>query len=345
MRKAGLDALYFTGIHRLARPLFGGLGAILTFNHVRPPREDAFQPNRRFEISPDFFAKVVAALTASGVDIVSIDEAHARLVGGERKRRFVVLSFDGGYRDNLAFAWPQLERSGVPFVVYVASAFADGHGELWWRAVEEAIAGNDRLVVDFGRGPRAFDCATTRAKYEVYRSLYGRLRSLGDEADLRHAVRAIAVAGDVDLASHCRAHCMDWDEIVSLARSPLVTIGTHSESHAIFAKLRAGAVRTEMVDGAARIKQMVGVRPAHLAYPVGDRSAAGPREFAIAAEVGFKTAVTARPGVLFTEHAHHLTALPRIAVNGDFQRLRYLKVLMSGAATALWNGFRRLDAA
>jgi hypothetical protein len=49
--------------------------------------------------------------------------------------------------------------------------------------------------------------------------------------------------------------------------------------------------------------------------------------------------------VLFAEHAQHLTALPRISVNGAFQRMRYLDVLLSGAATALLNGFRRIDAA
>jgi peptidoglycan/xylan/chitin deacetylase (PgdA/CDA1 family) len=93
------------------------------------------------------------------------------------------------------------------------------------------------------------------------------------------------------------------------------------------------------------IEAALGVRPQHFAYPVGDATAAGPREFAIAAELGFKTAVTTRPGVLFPEHRDHLTALPRISVNGEFQQLRYISVLLSGAATAVWNGFRRVNAA
>jgi hypothetical protein len=49
--------------------------------------------------------------------------------------------------------------------------------------------------------------------------------------------------------------------------------------------------------------------------------------------------------VLYPEHREHLTALPRISVNGEYQQMRYLHVLMSGAATAVWNGFRRVNAA
>ena len=78
---------------------------------------------------------------------------------------------------------------------------------------------------------------------------------------------------------------------------------------------------------------------------MGDRAASAAREFELAAQLGFKTAVTVRPGVLFSAHSHRMTALPRIVVDGNFQRMRYLRVLLSGSATALWNGFRRVDAA
>jgi hypothetical protein len=40
-----------------------------------------------------------------------------------------------------------------------------------------------------------------------------------------------------------------------------------------------------------------------------------------------------------------MTALPRMSMNGAFQRLRYFDVLLSGAPTALLNRFRRVDAA
>ncbi len=78
------------------------------------------------------------------------------------------------------------------------------------------------------------------------------------------------------------------------------------------------------------IEASLGKRPDHLSYPVGDRTSAGPREFKIAEELGFKTAVTTRPGVLFPEHRDHLMALPRISLNGEHQQLRYVRVLLVG---------------
>jgi peptidoglycan/xylan/chitin deacetylase (PgdA/CDA1 family) len=138
---------------------------------------------------------------------------------------------------------------------------------------------------------------------------------------------------------------MSWEDIADLARDPLVTIGAHTVNHIILKKASDQVVRAEMAMSRSVIEAAIGVRPEHLSYPVGDRTSAGPREFAIAAELGFKTAVTTQPGVLFREHAQHLTALPRISLNGEFQQMRYVRVLMSGAATAMWNGFRRVQAA
>jgi peptidoglycan/xylan/chitin deacetylase (PgdA/CDA1 family) len=113
----------------------------------------------------------------------------------------------------------------------------------------------------------------------------------------------------------------------------------------MLAKLPKEAARSEIDLSRSVIEAALAVRPRHLSYPFGDRTSSAAREFDIAAELGFKTAVTTRPGVLFAEHSQCMTALPRISLNGEFQRMRYVRVLLSGTATAMWNGFRRLDAA
>ena len=344
--RTGLETLYFSGLHHVMRPLVGGVGAILTLHHVRPPRPDAFQPNHLLEVTPVFFERLLRQLKRSALDVISLDEMHARYIGGNFKRRFVCITFDDGYKDLKQWAYPLLKKYEMPFALYIPTSFPDRLGELWWVALEAVIAKNNRIGMVVNGEDRFFDCATVAEKRELYDEVYRYLRSMKSEDELRHAVRDLAACHSVDMGAFCRDLCMDWQEIIDLAADPLVTIGAHTVNHKMLKKMAdEAAVRAEMEMSRAVLEAALGKRPEHLAYPVGDPTSAGPREFRIAAELGFKTAVTTRPGVLFKAHRDHLTALPRISVNGDFQQQRYLKVLMSGAATAMANGFRRVNAA
>ena len=339
--RGGLESLFFSGAYLALAPFVSGVGAILTLHHVRPPRPGRFQPNRLLEVTPTFLSRVVAYLRRSDLDLVSLDEMHRRLSEGDFRRRFVCLTFDDGYRDTLAHAFPILKQAGVPFAIYVATSFPDRLGELWWLALEAVIARNDRVVLEIGGQCRSFDCGTVEEKRALYDELYWWLRSRPTEAELRAIVRNLAACYNVDIAAFCRDLCMGWEELAQLAADPLVTIGAHTVSHPMLAKLSAEAARSEMDLSRSVIEAALLVRPQHLAYPVGDPSTAGRREFKIAAGLGFKTAVTTRPGVLVPGHREQLTALPRISLNGEYQRLRYVRVLLSGAGTAMWNRFRR----
>jgi peptidoglycan/xylan/chitin deacetylase (PgdA/CDA1 family) len=344
--RAGLETLYFSGTHHWLRPLLGGVGSILTLHHVRPARPESFQPNRLLEVTPEFLDGLVRRLTRARVDIVSLDEMHRRFIEGDFKRRFVCLTFDDGYKDFLRWAYPVLRKYKVPFAMYIATSFPDRLGELWWVALEAVIAQNRRIGMVINGDDRYFECASVSQKRELYDEIYRYLRSMKTEEEVRRVVRDLCACYRVDVASFCRDLCMDWAEIVELAADPLCTIGAHTVNHMMLRKVQSDAtVRAEMEMSRAVLEAALGKRPEHLAYPVGDPTSAGPREFRIAAELGFKTAVTTRPGVLFKAHRDYLTALPRISVNGEFQQQRYMKVLMSGAGTALWNGFRRVSAA
>src|SRR5258708_12455998 len=79
-----------------------------------------------------------------------MEEVCWRVVTLATPRRFVCLTFDGGYKDLITSAYPVLSRHGVPFTVYVPTAFPDGLGEAWWLALEQVIACENRptLMMD-----------------------------------------------------------------------------------------------------------------------------------------------------------------------------------------------------
>src|SRR6266581_6010988 len=211
--RGGLESLYFTGTHVVLRPFVGGVGAILMLHHVRPPRPERFQPNRLLEIGPRFLTRLVKGLRRSGLDLISLDEMHRRMVDGDFSRRFVCITFDDGYRDTLQWAYPILKEAGVPFAIYVPTSFPDRLGELWWLALEAVIARNDRIGLVINEEDRRFDCRTIEQKRELYDALYWWLRRLPTEDDLRAAVRDLASRYHVDIAAFCEELCMGWSEL------------------------------------------------------------------------------------------------------------------------------------
>jgi peptidoglycan/xylan/chitin deacetylase (PgdA/CDA1 family) len=343
--RAGLGALYFSGAHHLLRPIFSGVGAIFMLHHVRPPRETEFHPNRHLEVAPEFLRAMLSHLRSRDIDIITMDEVHQRLVDRDFARRFACFTLDDGYRDNRDFALPVLREFDAPSTIYVVSDFATGTGRLWWIVLEAVIAKADAIELRIGDEPVRFDTATPATKQAAFDRLHDWLRDLPGEHDVQREIEVLCARHDVDATAICRQLCMSWDELKSLAEDPLVTIGAHTITHCNLAKQREETAVREMTDGRARIEEALQRSVLHLAYPYGDRFSAGAREFALARAAGFKTAVTTRPGMIFPESADHLTALPRVSLNGNYQDARILPVLTSGAATAMWNGFRRIDAA
>ncbi|MFK4491077.1 polysaccharide deacetylase family protein [Bradyrhizobium sp. USDA 336] len=343
--RAGLGALYLSGAHHLLRPILSGVGAIFMLHHVRPAREAAFQPNRHLEVTPDFLRATLCHLRTRDIDVVSMDELHERLVRGRFDRRFAAFTLDDGYRDNLDYALPVLREFDAPLAVYVASDFADGTGRLWWTALEAVIAKAEQIDIQIGNSALRLDATNVAAKQAAFDRLHDWLRALPSEQDLAREIGALCRTYGVDMEALCRGLCLSWAELKTFAADPLVTIGAHSVSHCNLAKQTEDIAAQEMAASRARIEQVLERPVLHLAYPYGDRDAAGAREFALAASAGFKTAVTTRPGMLFAENADHMTALPRVSLNGNYQDARILPVLTSGAATAMWNGFRRIAAA
>lgn len=352
-----LDVLSLSGISLLLKPLWSGVGGILMLHRVEPPNEPVlgqsvgykpqenvsnFAPNSGLTITPQFLDILLGELKSSGFEFVDLDEATRRIKNGSLKP-FVAITLDDGYKGNAIHAAPVFHKHNAPYTIFVAPGLVDGRATLWWEDLEYLIRDNENIELNLPRNKLVLEVKTVEQKNAAYEKAMQILISDVSEIEQRKIVSAACRKYKFNAEAHRASSIMDWAELKEIAKDGLCTLGAHTLHHYAVARLSDKDCKTQLKQSADEIKKQTGKRPEHFAYPYGYPSAAGTRDFKIAKELCFKSAVTTRHGVCYQQHCEHLMALPRISVNGNFQKARYIKAMLSGATTLLFNKGKKLN--
>lgn len=337
VRRLVLNGARYTGLAPLLRSRYGGIGAILMLHRVTAAPRKRLGINRHLAITPEFLDALLTDLRSMGYRFVSMDETADRIVAGKCGERFISLTADDAYRDNLLEALPVLEKHEAPITIYVSPGLTSGDVDLWWDVLEDVVTARDEIYLTTAQGRMYVDCSTAARKDEANRTLHNYLTEEIREDDRQPLLRDMARLAGVDHSQPGRETLMTWDEVRQAGAHPLVTIGAHTTCHYNLRRLSDQNAWQEIVDAGRIIEVETGVKPQHMAYPYGYERAVGDREVALAAAAGFRTAVTTRHGVLLPEHAAHMQALPRISVNGRYQRLAHMRTMLTGITTPLAN--------
>jgi peptidoglycan/xylan/chitin deacetylase (PgdA/CDA1 family) len=307
-----------------------GMGAIFTLHHVRPKTPQTFDPNAHLEITPDFLDAAIEHLTEEGYQFVALDDMPARLAIARGGERFAAFTLDDGYRNNAVHAQPVFTRHKVPFTVFVSPGFACKTHGIWWETLTELLRVAPHLEFDFGSGAIALPLATLFQKQTAYVRLAHFIQAEMDEATAIERLDAAARAHGIDPLMITERLVMREPELKSLVVNPLASIGAHTVSHRALARLGDAEARQEMEQSAERIAAIIGHRPDTLAYPYGGRASVSPREHRLARDLGFRVAVTTDPGTISARSFDAPTTLPRISLNGHYQKAKYVGALASG---------------
>jgi peptidoglycan/xylan/chitin deacetylase (PgdA/CDA1 family) len=312
------------GLFKAAR----GNGVIFTLHHVRPESASVIGPNRHLEITPDYLDTAIRQLKALGYEFVALSDVPARLANPS-DRPFAAFTLDDGYRNNADHALPVFARHGVPFTVFIAQGLAEHSQPLWWEIIGRLLRQEKRISFDFGRGLETVELATavqqldTSFRFASYVWSRTEAEAVGDLCRLAqdHGIDPLSVTSEL---------VMGPEELKNFADHPLVSLGAHTVTHRKLCRLSAAEATDEMRRSADWIENRTGKRPLSIAYPYGSRDAVGPREFATARDLGFVIGVTTQPGMLTGADLSRPTALPRVSLNGYYQKARYVTALASG---------------
>jgi peptidoglycan/xylan/chitin deacetylase (PgdA/CDA1 family) len=305
-----------------------GLGAIFTLHHVRPRPTTAFQPNDILDITPEFLETAILTLKSEGYQFIRLEDIPARLTG-DQTSTFACFTLDDGYRDNAEFAAPVFTRHNVPFTIFLTKGFIDATQSMWWETLDALLNKADRLDFDFGNGTETVAAETGAQKLKAF----DRVAEFVNSTDEHQAVKQldqVAKRAGIDALDITRTLTMREDELKALLDNPLVSFGAHTVSHRGLARLSTHDSEQEIAQSIERVARITGEAPASFAYPYGNDRSFSPRERSLLKRAGMDIAVTTRPGTLNSKHAADMTALPRISLNGLYQKARYVRALASG---------------
>ncbi len=328
----GLEASAFAtgaGLMKAAR----GSGVIFTLHHVRPEAPSIIGPNRHLEVTPEFLDLAIRQLKSLGYDFVALSEVSARLTSPSTAP-FAAFTLDDGYRNNAEYALPVFARHGVPFTVFIAQGLAEHRQPLWWEIMGRLLREKERITFDFGRGAETVELKTSVQQLDTFFRFASYVWA-HEETEAVAALCRLAERYDIDPLAITRELLMGPEELKSFAAHPLVSLGAHTVTHRKLCRLTADEAADEMRQSADWLAGLTGTRPTAIAYPYGSRDAVGPREFQTAHDVGFVIGLTTQPGMLTEDDLSRPTALPRVSLNGYYQKPRYVTALASGIPFAL----------
>jgi peptidoglycan/xylan/chitin deacetylase (PgdA/CDA1 family) len=106
---------------------------------------------------------------------------------------------------------------------------------------------------------------------------------------------------------------MDWDQLIDLVHSPLITIGAHTHSHSLLTTISSGEAQREILKSKRLLEDNLGKKVRNFSYPYG---AFNQEIKHLLRRCGFISGVTTVPRSM-TFKGFDVMAIPRFEVQED----------------------------
>lgn len=324
-----------TGIDYIFAGSRKGRGCILQFQDICKNSKTAFHPLQYQSITPEFFESLLSYFKKRKIDVVSINEALDRISTSRKSDNyFVVLTFDLGFKSTLYTALPLLAKYEYPFTTYIATSFADGTSQLWWKSLADIINQTNAVGYLNGNQPQYLQCQTAHQKYTAYNILLQWVKQHSFEEQHR-ILKDFTKRNRYDGNKICQEMMMNWDEIYQLDQHPLSEIGLHGVYYRPYKNVNNQNDHANILNGMQIFLNSLNRKAEHFSFPL-EHSKKGMistphHNYNLQLQnYGLRSGVTGEYGVLKDNLNTQQFQLPRIIIDGGSQSLRTTRVLMHG---------------
>jgi peptidoglycan/xylan/chitin deacetylase (PgdA/CDA1 family) len=248
---------------------------ILCYHGVALKDEHIWRPG--LYVTAERFMRRLEMLQDFRANVLPFTEAVARLRAGSLPEKSVAITFDDGFFDFEAQAWPALQRFGYPSTVYLTTHYCKYKTPIFNLITSYMFSRSGRQNVDlheFGGRVEPASIRTEPERQAVVDALMAWSRRQNLDTPAKDDVaRALASRLGFDYDALLRSRILQIlspDEVANLARSG-VAIELHTHRHRT-PRDRDLFIR-EIRDNKTRIREYTGREPIHFCYPSGDYAA------------------------------------------------------------------------
>jgi peptidoglycan/xylan/chitin deacetylase (PgdA/CDA1 family) len=210
---------------------------------------------------------------AGDADVIGPQELLS-LSRERRPGRYIMLTFDDGYRDNYLTAFPLLRRHGLTATFFPCAGFLDDARVAWWDEIAWMVRNARResivLADEFRAGDGPAETLPLGPEEDAtIAALVGEYKAL----ETSQAERLLGFLADATGSGRCDAAAaaelwMSW-EMAREMHAAGMSFGGHTVTHPILARLSPELQEREISGCASRLQAELAEPMRWFAYPVG----------------------------------------------------------------------------
>lgn len=227
--------------------------------------------------------------------IISLQQLCLEIGQNRAVKPSLAITFDDGYRDLYAHAFPVLRKYGIPATIYmIGRCIATGEAP-WYDRIFLAlsVAPGPSLAVQLNT-VRQFDLSSPAARADAAWQIVCYLRTIPDAR--RRAWCAAFEAKFQFPQDALRNRMLDWEQVREMQRAG-VDFGAHTMTHPVVAQLAPADFQEELANSKMLLEEGLGRPVTDFAYPFGKLTDFSPTADEFIRCSGYRSAVTTIEGV------------------------------------------------
>ena len=237
----------------------------------------------------------------------------------------VILTIDDGFKSNYTYAYPILKEKQVPATIFLATDFIGTKKMFWLDQVEYALARAQLGKYNLNLVGEEFsvNLQDNNSKLTLMGKIKQMIKTQPQEKRaeiIEQLEKGLKLSPEKEVPEIYQT--LNWKEVQEMVNSRIITIGGHTQTHAITSKCNPEQLTKELTNSKKIIEAETKQKCTLFSYPNGTKDDFDAEVKAKLSELGYECALTTICGL--NDSRTNLFELQRLGVDGRNNNLEFV---------------------